>query len=109
MRYSEAVVAAVLATLIRATVDADVPVVLRTRRASQARDLACWLERVHGGTRTVVPSVTQRGDIEVRLPLQMAWPAVEYRAGDGHPPLATPPPVAHLSAMTSPSPSARSQ
>ena len=76
MRYSEAAVAAVLATLVRATADARVPVVLRTRRASQASDLACWLERAHGGARVVVPSATLRGDIEVRLPLQMVWPAV---------------------------------
>ncbi len=77
MRYSEAAVTAVLATLVRATADARIPVVLRTRRASQATDLARWLERAHGGSRTVVPSVTLRGDIEVRLPRQMAWPAVD--------------------------------
>jgi hypothetical protein len=101
MRYSEAVVSAVLATLLRATVDAGVPVVLRTRRAAQAHDLARWLERAHGSRRTVVLSARERGLIEVRLPARMVWPPVPSNLGRCPSALAGRDPVAHLSAMPS--------
>ncbi len=105
MHHCEAAVSAVLATLIRATVDERVPVVLRTRRTSQASDLARWLSRVHGRTRVVVPSVSLRGEIEVRLPVQMVWPPVPPE-GNGGCPLALRESQSHLSAMAAPSPSA---
>jgi hypothetical protein len=73
MMPSEAAIRAVLATLARATADARVPVVLRSRRPDQARDLARWLEAVHGSHRTVIASGTVRGLIEVRLPAQFRW------------------------------------
>ena len=71
-----AAVHAVLATLARATVDSLTPVVVRTRRPQQARDLARWLARVHGSDRTVIASVTAPALIEVRLPARLDWRTV---------------------------------
>jgi len=65
---------AVLRTLVRATVDEQALVVLRTRDAGCARALGGWLALAHGSTRTVIASPTARGDIEVRLPKRMQWP-----------------------------------
>jgi hypothetical protein len=73
-----AAVHAVLATLARATVDSLTPVVVRTRRPQQARDLARWLARVHGSDRTVIASVTAPALIEVRLPARLDWHTVLF-------------------------------
>lgn len=75
MPSSQAVVTAVLRTLVRATVDERALVVLRTRDAVRARALGGWLALAHGSSRTVIASPTARGDIEVRLPARMTWPA----------------------------------
>jgi hypothetical protein len=69
-----AAVRAVLATLVRATADARVPVVLRTQSVSQARELERWLARAHGSQRVVIASATASGVIEVRLPRRLVWP-----------------------------------
>lgn len=71
---THAAVQAVLSTLVRATADGRIPVVLRTRRAEQARDLARWLSRAHGSDRTVIASHSESGLIEVRLPSRFDWP-----------------------------------
>jgi hypothetical protein len=71
--HATATVRAVLTTLARATADGRTPVVLRTRSAGQARDLAHWLSRVHGSERTVIASGTVAGLIEVRLPVRLDW------------------------------------
>ncbi len=97
MSPPDAVVTAVLRTLIRATVDARVVVVLRSHRPAQAHALACWLSAVHGSRRVVVASTTARAAVSVRLPARMAWPAGPdvgaglARGAAGH----------HLSPMTS--------
>jgi hypothetical protein len=105
MPYSQAAVSAVLSTLLRATVDDRLHVVLRTRYTAQASELAHWLSLAHGSTRTVVPSATLRGEIEVRLPRQMRWPPLAPEWA-GRRPLALRESESHLSTMTSPSPSA---
>lgn len=74
MHQGPAVITAVLSTLLRATVDAQIPIVLRTRRVAQAHELAAWLAASHGSGRVVIPSVTASGAIEVRLPARMVWP-----------------------------------
>lgn len=71
---THAAVQAVLSTLVRATADERIPVVLRTRRPEQARDLARWLSRAHGSARTVIASHSEAGLIEVRLPSRFDWP-----------------------------------
>lgn len=73
-----AAVRAVFVTLARATADARTPVVLRSRSADQARDLALWLSRVHGSQRTVIASATACGLIELRLPSRLDWQAVPH-------------------------------
>jgi hypothetical protein len=96
MLQGPTVITAVLSTLVRATVDAQTPVVLRTRRVEQARELAQWLEQAHGSRRVVIPSATASGAIEVRLPARMTWPAPVRRGDSPSPPLASTGPAAHL-------------
>jgi lauroyl/myristoyl acyltransferase len=74
MPVPDAVVTAVLRTLLRATVDAGQPVVLRSRHQAQAEALARWLAQAHGSRRTVIASTTARAPVEVRLPARMRWP-----------------------------------
>jgi hypothetical protein len=69
----DAALAAVFATLLRATADPATPVLLRTRRPDAARALEQWLTRAHGSGRTVIASATGRGMIEVRLPARLRW------------------------------------
>ncbi len=105
MYHRQAVISAVLTTLLRATVDERTPVVLRTRRADQARELALWLEAVHGSQRIVIPSQTASGQIEVRLPLRMVWPPLvaSQVIASAHPgPLATHRPATQFSIMATP-------
>lgn len=75
MPPSQAVVTAVLRTLVRATVDERALVVLRTADPVRARALGGWLALAHGSSRTVIASPIARGDVEVRLPARMTWPA----------------------------------
>ncbi|MBC7844405.1 MAG: hypothetical protein H7099_18985 [Gemmatimonadaceae bacterium] len=99
---THAAVRAVLATLVRATADRRIPVVLRTRRPQQARDLARWLARAHGSERIVIASATAAGLIEVRLPHRLEWPD----PGTHEESIAALPAVAsdaHLSRMAHPS------
>ncbi len=95
--HATATVRAVLSTLARATADGRTPVVLRTRKPGQARDLARWLARVHGSERIVIASATASGLIEVRLPLRVDWPAVPHE--ELVRPLAAVGPDPHLSRM----------
>jgi hypothetical protein len=82
MSPPDAALTAVLRTLVHATVDARVPVVLRSHRAAEAHALACWLTAVHGSRREVIASTTARGPVTVRLPARMSWQAgTEARAG----------------------------
>ncbi len=74
MRVSDAALTAVLRTLLRATADARVPVVLRSHRPGQAEALARWLSVAHGSRRVVIASATARAPITVRLPARVAWP-----------------------------------
>ncbi len=92
MQAPDAVVTAVLRTLVRATTDARVPVVLRSRRAGQAQRLAAWLTAAHGSRRIVIASTRTRAQIEVRLPVQMRWPErFDGPSADGqHSPPASP-------------------
>lgn len=69
-----AAVHAVLSTLVRATIDGRIPVVLRTNDPEQARELGHWLMRTHGSERIVIASATASGLIEVRLPRHLDWP-----------------------------------
>jgi hypothetical protein len=96
MPVPDAVVTAVLRTLLRATVDAHQPVVLRSRHQAQAEDLARWLAQAHGSRRTVIASITARAPVEVRLPVRMRWP----RSMDAALPLAPHGAGHHLSLMT---------
>jgi hypothetical protein len=93
-----AAIQAVLATLVRATADRRIPVVLRGRHPGQAQELARWLGRAHGSERTVIASETASGLIEVRLPRRLHWPDLrlheESIAG-----LAAVTSLAHLSPM----------
>jgi len=73
MTIPDAVLTAVLRTLVRATVDAHQPVVLRSRHHAQAEALAGWLAQAHGSRRRVIASSTARATVEVRLPAQMNW------------------------------------
>ena len=73
MTIPDAVLTAVLRTLVRATVDAHQPVVLRSRHHAQAQALAGWLAQAHGSGRRVFASTTARAPVEVRLPAQMNW------------------------------------
>jgi len=73
MTIPDAVLTAVLRTLVRATVDAHQPVVLRSRHHGQAEALARWLAQAHGSRRMVIASTTARAPVEVRLPVQMNW------------------------------------
>lgn len=104
MSFSQAVVTAVLRTLVRATVDERAHVVLRTRDTARAQALGRWLAQAHGSSRTVIASPTAHADVEVRLPVRMQWPlpqtVTSRRAERG---LAGAVPVFHLSGM-SPSP-----
>ncbi len=84
MPVPDAVLTAVLRTLLRATVDAHQPVVLRSQHQAQAEALARWLAQVHGSRRTVIASTTVRAPVEVRLPARMRWP----RSMDAAPTLA---------------------
>jgi hypothetical protein len=102
MRADDAVVTAVLATLLRATVDARTPVVLRSRRAAQARELSRWLAAAHGSARTVVIASAGPSVIEVRLPARLVWPRVTpalRRDDDSIAGLAAARPAAHYSPM----------
>lgn len=74
-----AILNAVLATVVRATADRRIPVVLRTRQPERARELARWLRAAHGSDRTVIASATARGLIEVRLPRRFDWPHLGAR------------------------------
>jgi hypothetical protein len=74
MHASDAALTAVLRTLVRATADARVPVVLRSHRPGQAEALARWLSAAHGSRRVVIASATARASITVRLPAHIAWP-----------------------------------
>lgn len=67
-------VLAVLSTLARATADARIPVILRSRSTVQADALERWLLAVHGSRRTVIASRTLPALIEVRLPVRWMWP-----------------------------------
>lgn len=87
-----------LATLARATADARIPVVLRSRRPEQARALAHWLAAVHGSDRTVIASGTAHGIIEVRLPARFPWHRVVHE--EMMTTLAAGASAAHLSGMT---------
>lgn len=82
MPSNQAVVTAVLRTLVRATLDERALVVLRTRDAVRARELGGWLAMAHGSSRRVIASPTARGEIEVRLPRQMQWPLPVSVAGE---------------------------
>ncbi len=108
MRNNQAALTAVLTTVLRATADATLPVVLRTGRIDQARDLAGWLERMHGSRRRVIASRHARGPIQLSLPSQVDWPE---RLDAGLPaggPLATVRPPLHFTRMLSaPPPSDR--
>lgn len=109
MRSGQATITAVLSTLVRATQDERAVVILRTGRADQARELAHWLARAHGSRRCVIASATCTGDIEVRLPVRMAWPPIPARTAPADVPLAAIPPAGQLSLMqTFPLPSGRS-
>lgn len=83
MQAPDAVVIAVLRTLVRATADARVPVVLRTRRPEQAQALAAWLNAAHGSGRLVIASACAPALIEVRLPARMQWPSPPGRTPAG--------------------------
>ena len=103
MRAHDAVVTAVLSTLLRATADARTPVVLRSRRAEQARDLAQWLEAAHGSARTVRMATAGPALIEVRLPARVVWPRVTpamQRHDESSATLAAAASAAHFSPMT---------
>ena len=76
MQADDAVVTAVLKTLLRATADARTPVVLRSRRVEQARELARWLAAAHGSARTVTLAAAGPAEIVVRLPARLVWPRV---------------------------------
>ncbi len=76
MHADDAVVTAVLTTLLRATADPRTPVVLRSGRAEQARALAMWLADAHGSARTVTLDRIGSAAIEVRLPARLVWPRV---------------------------------
>ena len=95
MREPDAVLTAVLHTLIRATADPQQPVVLRSRHPAQAVALARWLSMAHGSRRIVIASTTARAPVTVRLPAHVPWPACTdaltglARSAAGH----------HLSAM----------
>jgi hypothetical protein len=95
--HATAAVRAVLSTLARATADGRTPVVLRTRSAGQARDLARWLACVHGSERTVIASSSATGLIEVRLPTRLDWQVVPHE--EFVMPLAAILPDPHLSPM----------
>lgn len=95
MQPGPVVISAVLTTLLRATIDEGSPVVLRTRRPEQARELEHWLSQAHGSPRTVIRSVSATSEIEVRLPVRMRWPPPTGQAAA----LAMHPPSLHLSAM----------
>ena len=83
MQAPDAVVTAVFRTLVRATADARVPVVLRCRRPEQAQALAAWLNAAHGSGRLVIASACAPALIEVRLPARMQWPATPGRMPAG--------------------------
>ena len=103
---THAAVQAVLSTLVRATADRRIPVVLRTRRPEQARDLALWLARAHGSERTVIASHSATGLIEVRLPRRLDWPEPYGGQATDEESIAALPAVAsgaHLSRMAHPS------
>ena len=106
MSSSQAVVTAVLHTLVRATVDARARIVLRTRDVARAQALGRWLAQAHGSSRTVIASPTAHADVEVRLPVRMQWPlpqsVASRRAGRS---IAGVVPAVHLSGMSSPPPS----
>lgn len=76
MTNMRADVAAVLSTLLRATADGRTPVVLRSGSERRAREVAQWLERMHGGRRIVFVSRTAPADIELRLPSRLPLPLV---------------------------------
>ena len=102
MQANDAVVTAVLTTLLRATVDPRTPVVLHARRVDQARELARWLEAAHGSARTVMLAPAGPGVIEVRLPARLIWPTVMSalrRDDESIAGLAAAPPAAHYSRM----------
>ena len=107
MRADDAVVTAVLSTLLRATADARTPVVLRSRRVAQARELSRWLAAAHGSARTVVLASSAApaespAEIEVRLPARIVWPSVMpalRRDDESVATLAAAPPAAHYSPM----------
>jgi len=103
MQSSQAVVIAVLRTLVRATADERAQVVLRTRDPVRARALGGWLALAHGSSRTVLASPTARGDIEVRLPARMVWPVpIAVTAHQTDRGLAGDVPTFHLSGMSQP-------
>jgi hypothetical protein len=102
MRADDAVVTAVLSTLLRATADARTPVVLRTRRLRQAYELAQWLAAAHGSARTVVLAPAGPAEIVVRLPVRLVWPRVTAalrRDDESIAGLAAARPAAHYSPM----------
>ncbi len=72
MTTPDAILLAVLRTLVRATADGSAPVVLRSRRPAQAAALARWLTQVHGSRRVVIASTTARAPVVVRLPARLA-------------------------------------
>lgn len=102
MQSDDAVVTAVLTTLLRATADPRTPVILRSRRVQQARELSRWLTAAHGSPRTVLLANKGSAEIEVKLPARLVWPRVttalrhrdQFRAG-----LAAAVPAAHYSPM----------
>jgi hypothetical protein len=75
-RADDAVIAAVLTTLLRATVDSAIPVVLRRAQAAQVQALSQWLWRAHGSRRTVIAAAALgAAPITLRLPARMSWPS----------------------------------
>ena len=109
MSSSQAVITAVLRTLVRATVDERARVVLRTRDSERARALSRWLAQAHGSSRTVIASPTAHADVEVRLPVRMQWPlpqAVSFRRAEWG--VAGGVPAFHLPGMSPPLPSSDS-
>jgi hypothetical protein len=103
MRNNHAAVTAVLTTVLRATADGAMPIVLRTGRPEQAQALAGWLERMHGSRRVVVASRWASGPIQVQLPRRMRWPDRSELAFPAAVPLApTRPPVQFTAMLTAP-------
>jgi hypothetical protein len=100
MKNNQAVVTAVLTTVLRATADPSVPVVLRPGRTGQARDLAGWLERMHGSRRVVLVSPVAGGLIRVRLPSRIRWPDRSEVGLSGTGPLAHGGPPNHFTHMS---------